>query len=299
MIGAVRMPLALIALAVGLFAPAACGSQRADEDEPVGKPSADVVPDDYSGRFRATSVTVLSSPDHGPQLCSAVAESYPPQCGGPDIVGWDWSVAKHQSAHGTTWGTYSVVGTFEDGVFTLTEPPGEPLPSPPNEPDPVSACPEPPGGWQVLDPSKATPDDMERAISTAHRLEGNGGGWIGWLIPDDEITEQTSQDPDNFVINVAVSVASRSPVVSIREVWGGNLCVAKAEHTARELNEMASQIAGDVADAQSIWTDDREGWVGITVWVATEDLWARLAAEYGADSIRLDGILQPIDERHE
>ena len=56
------------------------------------------------GRDRPYTVTttVLESPEHGPQLClGGVAESLPPQCGGPDIVGWDWeSVAGEESELG-------------------------------------------------------------------------------------------------------------------------------------------------------------------------------------------------------
>jgi hypothetical protein len=55
---------------------------------------------------------VLESPEHGPQLCREVASSYPPQCGGPDVLGWNWgAVEGEESASGTTWGSYRVVGT--------------------------------------------------------------------------------------------------------------------------------------------------------------------------------------------
>src|SRR5688500_15971617 len=90
----------------------------ADEEVSTG---SDAPPRDDQ-RYEA-DLTVLESPDHGPQLCAAVADSYPPQCGGPDIVGWDWGeVDDAESANGTTWGSYHVVGTWDDGTFTLTEP---------------------------------------------------------------------------------------------------------------------------------------------------------------------------------
>ena len=49
-------------------------------------------------RYAATT-TVLESPDHGPQLClGGVLDSYPPQCGGPGVVGWGWAVVDPATA---------------------------------------------------------------------------------------------------------------------------------------------------------------------------------------------------------
>jgi hypothetical protein len=68
--------------------------------------------------------TVLQIEDQAPQLClGAVAESYPPQCGGPEVIGWDWdAVDLEESASDVTWGTYAVVGTWDGTKFTLTQP---------------------------------------------------------------------------------------------------------------------------------------------------------------------------------
>jgi hypothetical protein len=83
--------------------------------------------------------TVLQKGDAEPQFClGGVEESYPPQCGGPTILGWDWSLAQHsESVSGTTWGTYAVFGTWDDTVFTQTQPPIPlSLYSPVGSPDP-------------------------------------------------------------------------------------------------------------------------------------------------------------------
>jgi hypothetical protein len=85
------------------------------------EPSVNLVPDGYGGRFR-TRATVLEGPRSGPQLCVAVMESYPPQCSGPPIEGWDWSTVRAESASGTTWGAYVLTGTYDGTTFTLTEP---------------------------------------------------------------------------------------------------------------------------------------------------------------------------------
>jgi hypothetical protein len=51
-------------------------------------------------------------------------ESYPPQCSGPDILGWDWAaVDGEESASGVTWGAYAVQGTWDGERFTVTQPP--------------------------------------------------------------------------------------------------------------------------------------------------------------------------------
>ncbi|WP_104167679.1 hypothetical protein [Arthrobacter sp. SX1312] len=66
--------------------------------------------------------TVLQAGDALPGFClGGVRESYPPQCTGPDIVGWDWDLAPQaETASGVTWGTYAVTGTWDGTVFTPT-----------------------------------------------------------------------------------------------------------------------------------------------------------------------------------
>lgn len=69
--------------------------------------------------------TVLQQGQAAPQLClGAVAESYPPQCSGPVVAGWDWTTADFaETAGAVTWGTYAVYGTWDGSGFTLTRPP--------------------------------------------------------------------------------------------------------------------------------------------------------------------------------
>ncbi|MFC3300721.1 hypothetical protein FJV46_06195 [Arthrobacter agilis] len=69
--------------------------------------------------------TVLQAGDALPQFClGAVAESYPPQCSGPEILGWDWGLAEQEeTASGVTWGTYAVTGTWDGVMFTPTAAP--------------------------------------------------------------------------------------------------------------------------------------------------------------------------------
>ena len=69
--------------------------------------------------------TVLQVAGEPVSFClGGVAESYPPQCTGPGIVGWDWaSVDGQESASGVTWGTYAVQGNWDGERMTVTQPP--------------------------------------------------------------------------------------------------------------------------------------------------------------------------------
>ncbi|RRR98168.1 hypothetical protein [Glycomyces terrestris] len=102
-----------------LFTLAACG-QGADAggsgDDTAAPAAEDVV---YRG-----SITVYQGVERdSAELCAVVAESYPPQCSGPPVAGWDWDAVEHEEAQGVRWGTYVVAGTFDGKAFTVTEDP--------------------------------------------------------------------------------------------------------------------------------------------------------------------------------
>ncbi len=124
------------------------GGPAADQDT---RPDASLVSEDYAGPFR-TVVGVLENAEHGPQLCYMVQDSYPPQCEGPDIVGWDWPAVEAESASGTTWGNYRITGIWDGARFTLTESAtaGTGTSYPDGGYDFSAPCPEPSGGWPAL-----------------------------------------------------------------------------------------------------------------------------------------------------
>ncbi len=68
--------------------------------------------------------TVIQSGDTPAEFClGPVAESLPPQCSGPELVGWDWAAAEQQqTAGGVTWGTYAVQGSWDGTALTVTQP---------------------------------------------------------------------------------------------------------------------------------------------------------------------------------
>lgn len=84
---------------------------------------------------------VLEDAD-GPRLCAGmIADSLPPQCTGPAIVGWDWDAVEGEAAAaGTTWGEYRMQGTWDGDAFTPDRPAVQ-RPVPPATGDPSAPVP--------------------------------------------------------------------------------------------------------------------------------------------------------------
>ncbi len=106
----------------------ACGTDdggRADDpaDSSTPPPRASQVPAAPGDVVTRNLITVMDTGD-GPEAClGAVAESYPPQCGGPPIAGWDWKDhGRYAEKQGSTrWGEFALRGTWDGGTFTLVE----------------------------------------------------------------------------------------------------------------------------------------------------------------------------------
>jgi hypothetical protein len=246
---------------------------------------------------------VLESPAHGPQFClGAIFLSDPPQCGGPPIPNWDWSaVSGHTSRNGATWGDYTLVGTYDGHVFTITRPP-QPGRGPGGDPaadelDEVrgTPCPEPPGGWRVVDPSKTTDESMERAFEDARGLEGYAGLWLDQSINPaasraDEDAYDLMNDPEKLIINVAVTGDTAAAEARLREVWGGALCVSRARHTDAELRWVQEEVARTPGVLSVGTTIDR---VNLEVIHDDGTLQRELDATYGAGLVVVASVLRP------
>ncbi len=122
---------------------AACATPGNPGSEPVEAPSGGPIvgptatpdADSYTGRggfvppAAPGSVmgqgTVLQAGEALPRFClGGVQESYPPQCTGPELLGWDWDqVQQSERASGVTWGTFAVTGTWNGIRFTPTTAP--------------------------------------------------------------------------------------------------------------------------------------------------------------------------------
>jgi len=57
-----------------------------------------------------------------PEAClGPVAESYPPQCTGPALAGWDWADHRQMFEHHgpARWGTFALTGSFDGSTLTV------------------------------------------------------------------------------------------------------------------------------------------------------------------------------------
>ncbi|HEV7949567.1 MAG TPA: hypothetical protein VGP24_07360 [Glaciihabitans sp.] len=139
-----RSALTLSLIAVVVVGVAACSTGTINDPAlPGGTPSETSAPHTGSASDSDELMgqgMVMQQEGEEPSLClGAVMESYPPQCLGSPIVGWDWEAAEQEeSAAGSTWGTYAVQGTWDGTTFTLTQP-AIPLSlyDPMYEPDPL------------------------------------------------------------------------------------------------------------------------------------------------------------------
>lgn len=111
---------ALVASAVLLLAGCAGQGGSGGTD-----PNAEWVPRTPALPAEVHAVATVLESDGTPMLClGAIAESYPPQCSGPTVIGWDWAaVDGEETASGVTWGAYAVWGDWDVEMFTLTREP--------------------------------------------------------------------------------------------------------------------------------------------------------------------------------
>lgn len=147
-----RVRLTALAL-ITTIALAGCGGSDGDDDvatDPGGTgdgPAAPAAPPAAPGDVRSRNlITVMDKDvtDDVVELClGAIAESYPPQCGGPVITNWDWAAQKgmFDEQGDVRWGTFAVTGTWDGTSFTVSDAiPGalyDPMPEePPTYPEP-------------------------------------------------------------------------------------------------------------------------------------------------------------------
>jgi hypothetical protein len=260
-----------------------------------------LVEDGYAGRFRVTT-TVLESKDHGPQLCGFMLTSMPPYCGGSAIVGWTWKGLRAESVGGTTWGVFTIVGTWNDATkeFTLTEPATD---APAGVPPPKdigssfrSPCPTPDGGWHLVDRSRATQAAQHKTISVARVDPDYGGAWV------DQASVKVAANSKKravfrlqFVLNISFTRDLARHEAELRRLWGGALCVRKALRTKAEVKRIQAEVQGQVQDMILAGMDEVTSTAHATVWLARASQQREFDARYGKGVVILNGWLEPID----
>jgi hypothetical protein len=300
------MRTVLVATSLLLALAAGCGSSDSDVAPGGDGPSVTMPAVDPTELLRGSG-TVLDD-GSGPQLClGGVAESYPPQCSGITLAGWDWdSVDGEESAAGTTWGEFHVVGTYDGVTFSVVEAGPYDLETAAfgGDRDFTTPCPEPEGGWVAADPSKAEDAAFTVGVEIAQALPGYVALWVDYaedLLPE-ELDKRTMQgDPVLQIMNVVVTDDAAGAETAIREAWGGPLCVTEREgHTEQELAAIRAEaerfIEGELG-LEMLWSS--EGGLGLAaeVGVVVDPDGAGQAAldeRYGPGMVRLFPALRPV-----
>lgn len=267
------------ALAAAVIA-AGCGSEDASGSAGDGG-RGDVDP---SAQLYRVQATVLANGEHGPQICRTLAESMPPQCAGPDVVGWDWDDVRAHRARDTTYtDPLELVGTWDGRRFTLAE-----------KPRPADGAAEPGAGADFdtpctelkdggKDPGASGDADHQRVLREAEKMPGYAGSWLDGAIVNVRVADTRDGDggPD---------AAERA----LRDVWDGPLCVVGAEHTQEELTRIQRQLDKDVEGLLTSGVDPVHNAVTLEVVAATPELRRELDRTYGEDTVRLSGWLKPV-----
>ncbi len=244
----------------------------------------------------------------GPQLClGGVAESYPPQCGGIPLVGWDWNAVEgEESASGTTWGDFRVVGTYDGEVFTLSDA-GPPAPAEARyggDRDFTTPCPEPAGGWVAGEPVRASDRAFSAGAAVAQALPGYVALWVdyaGDFTPEELDQRLMEGDPVLQIMNVVVTEDVAGAEAGIREAWGGPLCVIQREgHSQSELVAIREEAEGFIEELGLERTWSSEGLVGMAAEVGVVidpggAAQAVLDQRYGPGMVKLYPALRPVE----
>ncbi|NIZ89988.1 hypothetical protein [Kineococcus rubinsiae] len=292
---------ALVVAAVSTLAllAAACG-QPASDPRRAAPPVTAADPD--PGPFEVSGF-VLEDDSHGPQLClGAIAMSSPPQCGGPDLLGWDFAslpAGSYDEAAGARFGPFVVTGVLEGGAVRLTAParPGrlEPADVVP-ERSFASPCPPPAGGWTAPDPARTSEEALQAASVRAEQVAGYGELWIDQLVDEVDLTGDLAGDPLPFVLDVSTAGDLAAMEAAVREVWGGALCVSAVPRSAAELTALRDRLDGPSARPGTVQVDVDvpAGQVVVTVLLAGADDQRRLDEEFGPGFVRLLGLARPL-----
>ncbi len=276
-----------------------------DSREPVELPTA--VPAAAGLVTTVQAVTVLEGGGHGPELClGMVADSLPPQCGGLPLDGWVWAEheGEFEESAGVRWGEFAVTGHFDGATVTVTDVVSAAEAPPYPVADTIGTpCPEPEGGWRVLDPSLTTEASMSTTFGIAAQLRDYSQAWMDQSLnpasaadrPRVRGSERPLNDPRKLVINVAVTGDLARAESRLREVWGGALCVSQGLVTERRRTEIQEQMVA--ADFGFLGGMGGGGIRPLEMDVVHDDgsIQAWLDQEFGAGTVVVDSALQPAD----
>lgn len=233
-------------------------------------------------RYGASGI-VLESRAHGPEFClGGILESYPPQCGGLPLVGWDWDdVDNEESASGTKWVGVYLEGTYDGERFTLTAPPRPPKRERTEDPSFEPACDEP----KALDGSLGIAEWEEATQAAGNALNELPNLVAVWV----------TESP--FTANVIVRPGARAEAEEIiREHWRGNLClVERDQKTTRELDAIMERLDNVLTqDVLTAAPNYQRGVVEVTITVVDDVARSEVDDAFGEGVVELTGELRPV-----
>lgn len=174
----------------------------------------------------AHGILMQSAPDRAVEIClGGVAESLPPQCGGPVLKGdFAWEDVAPERSGDVTWtnDAWWAVGIYDpggggQGTFTLHRPvsaeppPGHAVPIPEDLSFP-QLCTDP---YVNGDPAAA--GDLAAQEALASGLEGLDGYVTSWV------------SDGSSLYNVVVTSDPDAAFAELRRVWKGGLCVEQRD----------------------------------------------------------------------
>lgn len=297
-----RTAVALVVLgsvaACGQAQPTDGGSSPSTSRTPAPAPTSVVI--DPADEVVASGLLMQDSPTSPVELCvGGVAESYPPQCGGPRIVGdVDWEALRPQRASGVTWteGAVWVVGRYSPatgrpgtgaGTVTLTRPVSLTPPAgvTPASESPVTfpqLCEDPYAGGGRR--GAGSPEEQARLSERLTALDGYVGSWVS---------------DGSSMFNVLVTGDAEAARAELRRVWPGGLCVEQRDlPTEADVRAAQDALATKVPGLLGSGGDAMNGRLDVQVTVldaATRDLiLATVRPWLGEGDVRMTSAFQPL-----
>ena len=143
------------------------------------------------------------------ELClGPVAESYPPQCSGIELVDWTWDGVDGSEQEGDVrWGTYAVQGTYDGEAMTVTQPPimlalYDPMPVP----DPTEGR---PGVAANDEEMRDLQDELPERLGSDYLSSSIENGYLWIDVVWDDGTMQDAADAEFGANTVVVRSALR------------------------------------------------------------------------------------------